>query len=400
MRKILLISILLFSIPFSIIADDLSLYSLNIYNPLILNGSRATGMAGAVVSLGDNADDIFYNCASSSLRNKFQKSTFEWDYSLSFANVFSKSDIDYRNARSVFSDYIDDDLIYYSLGLILIHNSWSLSITFAGSSITIGSETNRYILDEQLITINLAYEFVPNVLYIGVGLTVPRFELRDSANDKLLSYNYREGVLPNPQIGIIFNVPGSPLKLGVNALLNLNGTVNTNTNASAFTAPKEIRHPMKLVLGASWKFDFNNSIKPLSKTNILSKTKKSKRKKGYSWTPEFCILAVDIEIVGRVQDGVDILSYTGGTNAYRSGESVLVQPRVGVEFVFPDWLKLGAGYYFEGPRISGTRGRHHVTFNSELDLITLFGLDIAVSFTLDYARDFFSAGFGAKIWKY
>ena len=109
---------------------------------------------------------------------------------------------------------------------------------------------------------------------------------------------------------------------------------------------------------------------------------------------------MDIEIVGRVQDGVDILSYTGGTNAYRSGESVLVQPRVGVEFVFPDWLKLGAGYYFEGPRISGTRGRHHVTFNSELDLITLFGLDIAVSFTLDYARDFFSAGFGAKIWKY
>ena len=131
MRKLSLFLVIIFFLISNnrVYSKPLSEYSLNIYNPLVLNGSRCTGMAGAVVSLGDNSDDIFYNPAASSVRNKWQKDNFEWDYSIFFANVFTKDDIDYRNAREVIPNYESDSQKYISIALMILYKRWSWSLS-------------------------------------------------------------------------------------------------------------------------------------------------------------------------------------------------------------------------------------------------------------------------------
>ena len=80
-------------------AGPLAEYNLNTYNSLVQRGSRCVGMGGAVVALGDEADDLFYNAAAAARRNKYQISKLEWDYTFSFMNLFGMSENDFRNLK-------------------------------------------------------------------------------------------------------------------------------------------------------------------------------------------------------------------------------------------------------------------------------------------------------------
>lgn len=362
---------------------------LNIYNPLVLSGSRCTGMAGAVVSLGDASEDIFYNPASAALRNKFQTDYFEWDYALSFANVFTQEDIDYRNAREVAPDYEAKKFQYSSLGLSFLFGSWAYSLTVSSSSTWINNDASGYKLEETLFNLGVAHAWLKNRLYVAFSFSFPKLTLKDENDDPLLEYNFKKDIWPNPQLGMIYQFPALPLKLGMTLLLNINGTVQDEGNSAPIPLPKETRHPTRFVTGASWKFP----LKTYQTHPLFSQNR-------FTWEPEYLIIAADLEIIGKVSDGVDILTYTDGGDLIASGRKILYQPRLGLELSFPEWLKIRAGYYLEGARISDSTYRSHLTFNLEMSLLRFWGLDLAIGSTLDYARDFWSLGFSAKIWKY
>jgi len=400
-KFISLIFILIFqSLLFAASPSD---FGLNIYNPLILDGSRSTGMGGAVVSLGDSPDDLYYNIASSSLRNKFQKDWFEWDYTFLLANLISKSDIDFRNAKDV-ATYNSDDLSYLSVALMAQFGTWSFSLTVSTASITIiENDLNILKLNEQLTGLNIANEVIKDRLFIGLGVSGPTFELKDQNENTLVKYDLQEGADPNWRIGAIYHFKENPLSLGLDVRFNSSGAVNLGTKTAGIELPKEIRHPFTLTLGGSWKvkyFKNNTSEKSNVTTSITKKEKKIKKLKRWLFKPEYLLVSADLALVGKVENAVDVLSFTGSNSIYRSGESRLVQPRIGAEVSFPDWLKIRVGYYFEGARISGTHGRHHATFNIEASLFELFGFDIATAFSMDVAPNFWSIGLGMKVWNY
>ncbi len=388
-KKVFIFLLFISILGYSKVSD----YALNIYNPLVLNGARTTGMGGAVVSLGDEAEDIFYNGAAVSYRNKYQKDEFEWDYSLSFANIFTRENIDYRNAREVFPNYSADALSYFSLALIIMYDRWGFSLSFsqARTDLLVGSDL--FTLQEGLVVLNVGYEIILNRLYGSFAFVTPQLEYRNSNDDLIVKYEYLKDTTPNLQIGLIYDFENIPLKLGANALFNINGTKNSKVGTFNIDLPKEIRHPTKITIGASWKFIFHHE-----KENPKLGGNGFKNK--FSFSPHYLLISSDLEIVAPVKNAVDVLSYVDTTKVYRSGKTILYQPRFGLEVLFPTWLKVRAGYYLEGDRIEGTSYRHHLTSNIEFKAFKLFGLTLALGATLDYAKEFWSFGFSVKTWKY
>ena len=284
-------------------AGPLADYNLNTYNSLVLNGSRCTGMGGAVVALGDEADDLFYNAAAAARRNKFQTRWFEWDYSLSFMNILAADNNDYRNAGGILPGYRDDGLTYISLAASLLFNRVGVSATFNLASSTMTAGSNQYQVVQNNITFNVSWAAITNRLYVGFGFFTPSFEFKDEEGNKLAKYKYPAESPGSWQIGVIWTPPVIPLSLGANLLLNRNGTQNTTTNTLGVDIPRQVRHPTTLSLGAAWKFD----LLP-DKSILTERDKKGKlrTRRLFLLSPEYVLVAASCKLVGTVDNALDI----------------------------------------------------------------------------------------------
>ena len=302
-------------------AGPLADYNLNTYNSLVLNGSRCTGMGGAVVALGDEADDLFYNAAAAARRNKFQTGWFAWDYSLSFMNILAADGNDYRNAGAILPGHRDDDLSFLSLAVSLLFHRVAVSGTFSIAESTLLSGTDTYRLSQNNITINIAWEAIRKQLYLGIGVFVPQFEFKDGDDNTLAEYAYQNGSPSNFQLGAIYVCRSVPLSLGANVIFNRNGTESLATNEFGVDIPKRVLHPTTLNIGASWKFDLMPDKKILY---TVSSNGAHKAKRLFLLKPEYLLVAASLKIVGTVDNALDILSFSDGTLVIPSGESVLL----------------------------------------------------------------------------
>ncbi len=389
--------LILVTISFPLTAGPLADYNLNTYNSLVLNGARCIGMGGAVVALGDDAADVFYNSAAASKRNETQKSWFEWDYSFSYMNILAADNNDYRNSNDVLTDYKDANFNFYAFSLSLLFNRIGVTLGVNGAKSELNTAGNTYFLDQGNIMINISYEAITNQLYLGIGIFLPTVTFKDENEDELATYDFKEGTPANTQFGAIYKFKKIPLSLGANLLLNVNGTEATSTNATIIDLPKKVLHPTTFRLGAAWRFEI---ITNKSLWEFKDKKGKLKTKKMYTFKPEYLLVSGAINFVGKVDNALDIISFSDGTEIIRSGTTKLVEPAIGIELAFPTWFKFNAGYYYEGPRLEGSTGRHHFTCNIDARVIKIFGLDIAASFTMDWSRNLWGGGLGVKIWKY
>ncbi|HEY3501141.1 MAG TPA: hypothetical protein VGK73_40890, partial [Polyangiaceae bacterium] len=87
-------------------------------------------------------------------------------------------------------------------------------------------------------------------------------------------------------------------------------------------------------------------------------------------------ISASMLVTGAVKDAVGVESFVS-QNVNRSGEQVVISPRVGAEIsVLPELLKLRAGSYLEPTRFESSTARPHVTAGLDLRLAVwnVFGL--------------------------
>ena len=398
MRRIILSTACFLITSIQLAAGPVAGYNLNTYDSLVLNGARCTGMGGSVVALGTEADDMFYNCAAPATRSKYQTSRFEFDYSFSLMNIIADDNNDYRNAGGAIPGYRDDGLRYFSLGLSLLFNRVGFSITYSSARSELTANTNStYYLEQSVATLNVSWAAITNRLYVGFGLVTPKVAFLDQDENKLADYDFKKGSPINYQIGAIYTFKKIPLRLGLNLLVNKNGTEAIETNTQPIDLPKKVLHPTTLRVGAAYRFEL---IRDKSPWLTRDKKGKLKTKKIFSLKPEYLLVSGAVKIASSVDNALDIISFSDQNTILRSGTSTLIEPSLGIELSLPTWLRFNAGYYYEASRLENARPRHHFTCNIEARVIRLLGMELAASFTMDISRDFFSGGLGVKIWKY
>lgn len=122
----------------------------------------------------------------------------------------------------------------------------------------------------------------------------------------------------------------------------------------------------------------------------------------------YVLLSASLVVTGRSQNAVGVEAFLHRT-VDRSGESVTVSPRVGVESeVIPDWLRLAVGGYYEPTRFRSNLegGRLHATTGLSVKLFpwTVFGLfDDGTAWriggAIDSARQYLGWGLTAGVWR-
>lgn len=119
----------------------------------------------------------------------------------------------------------------------------------------------------------------------------------------------------------------------------------------------------------------------------------------------YVMISSSVVISGEAQNAVGLESFLD-REVNRSGEAVVVSPRLGVESeVLPERLKLRAGSYAEPTRFRHGSTRLHGTFGFELNVLewSVFGLfhedtEWRLSGTLDAARGYFGPGVSIGNW--
>jgi hypothetical protein len=119
----------------------------------------------------------------------------------------------------------------------------------------------------------------------------------------------------------------------------------------------------------------------------------------------YFLISTSLHADGDVAHAVGIESFLQGRTD-RSGESVSLSPRFGVETEpIANWLQVRAGTYLEPSRFRGTAPRKHATFGSTVRLFdwSLFGLldddsSLAASGAVDFGREYFGWAVSLGIW--
>ncbi|HMJ13731.1 MAG TPA: hypothetical protein VK524_20075 [Polyangiaceae bacterium] len=119
----------------------------------------------------------------------------------------------------------------------------------------------------------------------------------------------------------------------------------------------------------------------------------------------YVLIASSLVISGEAENAVGIESFLDRA-VNRSGEAVVVSPRLGVESeVIPEWLKLRAGSYAEPTRFRHGSTRVHGTFGFDLNVLpwSVFGLfheetEWRLSGALDAAPRYVGGGVSIGMW--
>lgn len=123
------------------------------------------------------------------------------------------------------------------------------------------------------------------------------------------------------------------------------------------------------------------------------------------WSRWYFLLTADLEITGKVKNGVGVESFIFQT-VQRSGQDITLSPRLGVEGeIWPKRMKARAGTYLEPSRFANTDARWHGTFGFDIRVVkwNVFGLwpedyQWQLSFALDFARSYSAVSAGIGGW--
>lgn len=112
------------------------------------------------------------------------------------------------------------------------------------------------------------------------------------------------------------------------------------------------------------------------------------------------LLAADLVVISGSPnaigvDGFAVQFQAGAPEPRRSGTSVTVSPRLGLEWEpFPRRFRIRAGSYFEPSRFDDRLGRVHLTLGLEVRVLWEFRLSLAA----DAARDYANVSLGLGFW--
>jgi hypothetical protein len=139
----------------------------------------------------------------------------------------------------------------------------------------------------------------------------------------------------------------------------------------------------------------------LQERSLRAELKERNKRRGRA----YLLISTSVVLTGAVHDAVGVESFLGRV-VNRSGEQVVVSPRLGLETeTVPNWMRVRAGTYGEPSRSQGGRARVHGTLGMEAKVFpwNVFGLwdddaEWRISGSLDVAKRYLGWGVAIGNW--
>ncbi|TNF37538.1 MAG: hypothetical protein EP329_02805 [Deltaproteobacteria bacterium] len=384
-----------------------SSYALDLFRGPLLTGTRATGLAGAVVALADETGDAAMNPAAPALRAPWSVRPFDWDLGLSASFASAFADVDFDNDGEI--GFVARDFVFVDLGLRLQMGRWGLALVYDlqsyaleadAASATSGLELNAILHRAHLV---LSRTFFDGQLIVGGGFRLAALAIETPVEDERARELFSTAGLA-PELGLLWAPRALPLRLGlaVRAGVTSAGTPESEIDPDAngdlvidgIILPHRVALPWEVEVGASVQLGprlLNPRWVGPKLAPLLPRQK--------------VLLTAALLVSGAVDDAV-------GTEAFqrqqvqRSGESVSLTPRLGVEVEpISATLQLRAGSYLEPSRFRRGEARLHGTGGFDLKLLCwsvwgLFADDTCwrLSGAIDGARDYLNWSVSLGAW--
>lgn len=415
-----------------------SSYKVDFFQGPVLASSRITGLAGAYVALAELSDGNPYNPASPAIRVPYSILPTDYDLTGSFTLPASISGTDFYNSGT--KGFAYNDFVFLTGGANLQHAHWGLGATLNFQIYNLANANLAAYPNLQLTLatahVLAAYGLFHDQLYVGVGVRIVSLSADGTGNGMttLLSMSGAgfEG-------GMVW-APGSlPLRLGVAGRASVDGNPDPSsqiqpnpqgdTMVGPLFIPQSLVLPWEIEMGAAVQFGPRplnlgwTDRRKVSEAEIEAERQANPPPPGeepesrnttaarilarrYEAIPrERVLVTTALLLTGPVSDAVGVESFLSRKVA-RSGESLSVTPRLGVESeVIPDRLVTRAGTYYEPSRFSASLARIHGTFGLDVKLFTwsVFGLfqdwtSWRLGGMVDGARDYFGWSISAGLW--
>ncbi len=417
-----------------------SKYSVDLFQGPLTASNRVTGLAGAVAPIADGLDMHAFNAASPAVRTLSSASVTEFDVSagVTFPSALRQLDFDNNGTRG----FTYDNFVFVTLAAQVQEGQFGLGATVDIQQYSLGSTGAESVSSVAFRLIQpriLAAATIGEELHVGGGIRAVVFTLRDAAVSglQIQSFTDLRSLLTmagfGPEVGALWAPRKLPMRLGVSLRSPVSGRVlpdeGSRLDASGdrkigrLYLPERVEVPWQIEWGVAVQLGPRPFNAPwLDSRHSPRQEVESYRKKPdeprstvtarmgrrlYEKIPrEKFLLSFSFTVTGPTPSAVGLESFLAG-KVDRSGEKISFTPRIGVETeALPDWVVFRAGSYLEPTRFREATSRLHGTFGVELKTLSwdIFGLyedplPFRVGGSLDVAREYFSWGLTAGIWR-
>lgn len=411
-----------------------SQYAVDLFQGPVLSTSRLTGMGGAFTSLAEGADAQSVNAASPAMRVPWSHDSFDWDLTGGITFPSSLRNTDFDNNGTAGFRY--RDFLFLSGGGTLQFGPWGVGISADLQSYALGRSEGAGTAAENLnlnltrYTLVLARALADHQVFLGAGLrgvTLNAVENASGRNDTLLSMTGA-----SLMASAVWAPKAAPLRLGAHARMHVDGNVQEQSSLVTPNAqgdlvvgnlylPKDVQSPWEVELAAAWQFGarpLNTGFwdrRAVPRAVICAErrpgdgekavARRHLRERVAALPRSKVLVAASVLLTGPVRNGVGLESMLTQV-VDRSGESVSVTPRVGVEMEpIPTWLQVRAGTYLEPTRYREGLPRVHGTTGFDVKVLpwTVFGLFDEGTWWraggfVDYTRDYLAWSVSVGVW--
>jgi hypothetical protein len=414
-----------------------SAYNVDLFQGPVLASARITGLAGAYVPLAESADGNPFNPASPAIRLPYSTLPTDYDLTGSFTLPASIAGTDFYNSGTKRFTY--NDFVFLSGGANLQHAHWGLGATLNFQIYNLGDANLPMFsnLRLSLVTGHLlgGYGFFGDQLYAGIGVRLVALSA-DGTGGSMKTLLAMSGV--GLEGGVVWAPHPLPLRVGVVGRTPVNGNpqpdnaIKPNTQGDTLVGslyiPNNIVLPWEIDAGVAFQFGrrplnvawtdrrriTDEEVDAERRANPGAGTGQEERRKvvarilerKYEAIPrEKVLVTTSLLVTGSASDAVGVESFLA-QRVNRSGQSVSLTPRVGVETeLVPGWVQARAGSYYEPSRFSQPSARLHGTLGFDVKFLcwSVFGLfddwtTWRLGGVIDGARDYFGWSVSVGIW--
>lgn len=415
-----------------------SAYAVDLFQGPVLASSRLTALAGASAPLAEGTEANGFNAAAPAVRPPWSTDHLDYDLTAGITIPTSLKGNDFYNnhsTRFTFQNFVfltaGGTLQYGPLGVGLNINLQQYALGHSSEEAMALPNTTLRLATAHLLA---AYAFMDDQVVLGVGARGAILGIVDTSGSVEKELLTMTGI--GPELGMLWAPKDLSFRMGLTARSPVRGRPDSGSRTQADASgdrkigdlylPNEIRLPAELEGGFAFQFGrraLNLGWKdgrnvPRSELDAERRTVNGEREPDASVAHRILtrryraisrqkvLVTTSLLISGRTLGAVGFESFLSH-KVDRSGESVTVTPRLGMEVeAIPSWLQLRAGSYVEPTRFQESSPRIHATtgFDTKLFSWTVFNLlDEGTYFRIggsaDVTRGYFGWGVSAGIWR-
>lgn len=357
------------------------------YQGPIVSSSRVIGLGGAYVSVAEGADGHLVNPAAFAVRYPYTADDwFDWDVSLSWLNLApGQADLD-QSGRP--GDFEEAQLL--QLGFNVKFGRHGFGLHLAGQTFTLErtleAEPERIQYGQTLGGPGYAYAFLDGQLTVGWLILGGTAQVERVAGGQAIAKVTGGGSL----LGALYGPFDRPWRVGATLRTEVIGKeFSGEAEAADRLVPGELVVPWELAVGVSrqWGERVYNRRPTFGDEGATPAPPPGRRG---------LLASADLLLTGPVEHAVSARAFLDG-DGRASGQEASLSLRAGAEAeIFPDFMAIRAGTYYEPSRLEAFAGRWHGT--AGIDVRYELWWNGKVAAVIDLAEGYLNWGLGLGFW--